>query len=427
MAHHIPSSPRNKCGRRIRKLVLRHTYTSCQEGESEVVRSWVTCWHEQESLMTKALILLFRLMNLGQRINSSTMQWSVESFLCAEDPYGWFLNCLEIVLPARAIMEQPAKNPGKNATKPPEKKPCFVVDPLKLQPGLRNMANPNVQCIQDGVSVATNELLSIKAGRLNQQLFLKSISLATLPDLRFQGIKYDTQKKTYFPQQRSHGKSSIDYSRDVQSTPAGFSIDRFTVLSTTEGRNEKLGFLKASKVLYESVWLGLRSLDMKNNIRQIRELETVIGILNLQVHRLESDVSAVEAAADHGEHLSFLKKNGGKALKRCFECNVKDRYNIIVLGSQSGVNVDKFLENLPGLRCKSQRECSELIDKGESTASKDNAAQLTVASPSANTDPKSFVTSNPALSGSSGLNFALLSASKCFVRVAFDKPLLEVL
>lgn len=287
----------------------------------------------------------------------------------------------------------------------------------------------------------------------------------------------DTQKKTYFPQQRSHGKSSIDYSRDVQSTPAGFSIDRFTVLSTTEGRNEKLGFLKASKVLYESVWLGLRSLDMKNNIRQIRELETwglsffddlrgggffwncaflslhytwhagflltehhcsVIGILNLQVHRLESDVSAVEAAlanvrdvikpfilppplqkkkwlerrADHGEHLSFLKKNGGKALKRCFECNVKDRYNIIVLGSQSGVNVDKFLENLPGLRCKSQRECSELIDKGESTASKDNAAQLTVASPSANTDPKSFVTSNPALSGSSGLNFALLSASK---------------
>lgn len=168
---------------------------------------------------------------------------------------------------------------------------------------------------------------------------------------------------------------------------------------------------------------------------------SVIGILNLQVHRLESDVSAIEAALTNVRNVLkpfilpppippqkndferglitesiflYYKKNGGQALNRCFECNVKDRYNVIALGSQSGVNVDKFLENLSGLRCKSQRECSELIDKGGSAASsrKDNVAQLTAESPSPKTDPKTFVTSNPALSGSSGLNFALLSAFK---------------
>lgn len=85
---------------------------------------------------------------------------------------------------------EPANNPGKNATKAPGKKPCFIVDPLKLKPELRDTGNLNVQCIQDGVSFATNKLLSRKAGRLNQQLFLKSTSLATIPDLQFQGIKY---------------------------------------------------------------------------------------------------------------------------------------------------------------------------------------------------------------------------------------------
>ncbi|PLW18633.1 hypothetical protein PCANC_13316 [Puccinia coronata f. sp. avenae] len=120
-------------------------------------------------------------------------------------------------------------------------------------------------------------------------------------------------------------------------------------------------------------------------MRTIRELEIVIAFLNLQVHRFESEAPEIELAL-------------ANVLKRCPQCSVKDSYNMIALASQSGVNPDKFLEGLPGLNCKSQQECTELINKGRSNIKSKSANPA--ASPNA---AKNFIKSNPAISSSSRL------------------------
>ncbi|KAI7936570.1 hypothetical protein MJO29_015873 [Puccinia striiformis f. sp. tritici] len=125
----------------------------------------------------------------------------------------------------------PDRNSTQDDTKTPDKKACFIVDPAKLSKNLR--ANPNINCIQDG-----------------------SMSLAPIPDLLFRGIKYST----------------IDYSKDRQSSPAGFAFKVFNA-SAADGP-ERLEFLKTSLQLYDSVWMGLRSVDFKKHTRAIRELET---------------------------------------------------------------------------------------------------------------------------------------------------------
>ncbi|KAA1098738.1 hypothetical protein PGTUg99_004625 [Puccinia graminis f. sp. tritici] len=247
--------------------------------------------------------------------------------------------------------QEPDRIPGRNVTSNSlaGKKGCFIVDPLKLPPQLKT--NPNIVCTQDG-----------------------SMSIPPIPDLFFEGIKY----------------SSIDFARDTQNSPAGFALKRFKA-SKTDGP-EKLAFLKTSQQLYDSVWMGLRSDDLKKHNRPIRELETVRGFLNLQIHRLESDPPAIEAAL-------------ANALKKCFQCGVKDSYNMIALASQSGVNTDKFLQDLPGLRCKSEQECINMLSK----SGFDNKAPVEVASPD---KQKKYITSNPALNNSSHLKLTFSSASK---------------
>ncbi|OAV96762.1 hypothetical protein PTTG_04385 [Puccinia triticina 1-1 BBBD Race 1] len=127
--------------------------------------------------------------------------------------------------------QEPGRNPGQNVTKPPNQKACFLVDPLKLPKQLR--ANPNIACIQDG-----------------------SKSIPPIPDLFFEGIKY----------------SSIDFTKDRQNSPSGFAFKRFKA-SRADGP-DKLAFLKTSRQLYDSVWMGLRSDDTRKHNRAIRELET---------------------------------------------------------------------------------------------------------------------------------------------------------
>jgi hypothetical protein len=78
---------------------------------------------------------------------------------------------------------------------------------------------------------------------------------------------------------------------------------------------------------------------------------------------------------------------------------------MIALASQSGVNTDKFLQNLPGLKCKSEQECINMLSKGGF----DNNTPVEVASPDKQTK---YITSNPALSNSSHLTLTFSSVSK---------------
>ncbi|KAH9447462.1 hypothetical protein Pst134EA_029498 [Puccinia striiformis f. sp. tritici] len=255
----------------------------------------------------------------------------------------------------------PDRNSTQDDTKTPDKKACFIVDPAKLSKNLR--ANPNINCIQDG-----------------------SMSLAPIPDLLFRGIKYST----------------IDYSKDRQSSPAGFAFKVFNA-SAADGP-ERLEFLKTSLQLYDSVWMGLRSVDFKKHTRAIRELETVSAFIILQISRMGSKVPDIEGG------LAF-------ALKKCFQCDVKDSYNMIALASQSGVNPDKFLENLPGIRCKTGEACIDMFNKGGSN----NSVPVNTSPPGSQ---KNFVTSNPALSNSShlGLNYltVLTFSISVLLRYAFS-------
>ncbi|KAI7936584.1 hypothetical protein MJO28_015483 [Puccinia striiformis f. sp. tritici] len=269
----------------------------------------------------------------------------------------------------------PDRNSTQDDTKTPDKKACFIVDPAKLSKNLR--ANPNINCIQDG-----------------------SMSLAPIPDLLFRGIKYST----------------IDYSKDRQSSPAGFAFKVFNA-SAADGP-ERLEFLKTSLQLYDSVWMGLRSVDFKKHTRAIRELETRMGS---KVPDIEGGLafifSSIHILFGHFHSCAIGIRASIQALKKCFQCDVKDSYNMIALASQSGVNPDKFLENLPGIRCKTGEACIDMFNKGGSN----NSVPVNTSPPESQ---KNFVTSNPALSNSShlGLNYltVLTFSISVLLRYAFS-------
>lgn len=233
----------------------------------------------------------------------------------------------------KELPPEAGKNAGKQITSLPDK-PCFLVDPGKLPRSLK--PNKNVTCVPDGPQ-----------------------AFPPIPDLTFQGIKY----------------SSIDFTRSRPDSPEQFAFRQFKI-STTDGK-EKAEYLKTCQQLYESVWMGLRSIDVRSNMISIREIETIIAFLNFQIHRLESDQPAIEAALHN-------------ALKRCYQCVVKHRYNLIALASQSGVDPDKFLKDLHGLRCKSWEECLSLLSgQGQATGNIIPLEEKT---------QNNLITSNPATS-----------------------------
>ncbi|KAI8457176.1 hypothetical protein BY996DRAFT_4578726, partial [Phakopsora pachyrhizi] len=149
-----------------------------------------------------------------------------------------------------------------------------------------------------------------------------------IPDMEYEGITY----------------SSIDYKKSgISGIPMEFALHKFKLNDTDF---DKLRIIRIYEILYDSTQRAMR-LSSANEKSLLRGL--IREFLSFQAARLEKDQERIKTGLE-------------QCLKNCIFCKIEQRYDLIAIASQSGIDPDPYLVGLKGAKCNSSKECNELVE-----------------------------------------------------------------
>ncbi|WAQ93156.1 hypothetical protein PtA15_18A214 [Puccinia triticina] len=183
-------------------------------------------------------------------------------------------------------------------------KPCFILGSGKVP----FKPNLEVACMDDGIRM-----------------------IPPIPELSYKGIKY----------------SAVHYRPNIVTTPVMSAFEIFTI-DSQKRVPEQITFLTNARELYIAMDIAIRSLGntLPHAGGHTRNCRAVVKVLDFQIARLEARIPAIEKALE-------------TMLKYCANCSVKERFDIIMLASQSGIIVDRFLDGLDKIGCLTKAQCDE--------------------------------------------------------------------
>ncbi|KAA1112100.1 hypothetical protein PGT21_022825 [Puccinia graminis f. sp. tritici] len=183
-------------------------------------------------------------------------------------------------------------------------KPCFILGPGRVP----FKPNPEVTCIEDGIRM-----------------------IPPIPELSYKGINY----------------SAIHYRPNLITTPVMSAFQIFAI-DNTKRVPEQIAFLTNSRELYISMDIAIRSLgnQLPYSGGHVRNSRAISKVLDFQIARLEAKIPAIEKALEN-------------MLNYCANCSVKERFDIIMRAGESGIIVDRFLDNLDKIGCLTKDQCEE--------------------------------------------------------------------
>ncbi|EGG10806.1 uncharacterized protein MELLADRAFT_103037 [Melampsora larici-populina 98AG31] len=200
-------------------------------------------------------------------------------------------------------------------------KPCYVAGNYSIPQSSR--LNPDIECVE------------------GPQAF------PPIPDLKYQGTTY----------------SSIDYHQSDKSwVPVPFALQNLSP-SKNLPKDTALDKLSIYMTLYGSMIVGLRSIGPRAPKGAISQMKALIEFLSLNVAVVQQDIPRV-------------KTQLASVLSKCPNCSVKDKYDVIMFASSTGIDPEKFFLELEGSGCNSRAKCADL-QKAESNRIKSkNSAVL---------------------------------------------------
>ncbi|KNZ50731.1 hypothetical protein VP01_426g5 [Puccinia sorghi] len=202
-------------------------------------------------------------------------------------------------------------------------KPCFIMGNF-----LQILFSPNFLHFLYLFDSLLDFLTCIKAG-------IRVIP--PIPELTFKGINY----------------SDIHYRPNIVTTPVMSAFEIFTINSRNKVP-EQIEFLFNSRELYISMEVAIRSLgnQLPRAADHVRDHRMVAKVLDFQLARLEGRIAEIEKAL-------------GEMLRFCANCSVKEKFDIIMRAAESGIIVDRFLDDLDRVGCLTKEQCDEEKKKAE--------------------------------------------------------------